>query len=355
MRIYRRGDSDYLDLGVIDGKRVRLSTERLLKLMQLHGLLNARVRRPTQIGKAVQDYLQRCSCGCENRYGKPKCASQARQDALTLGRLAACVQNRPVHEVTESDLRSYLANRSLARNPRTGAPLTRATLNREVAVLKGFFQFCLREHHCNENPAASLKQKSEHNMRSSWAATEPEVVRWREQLAGTARDIFDTLLGTAMRVSEVLNLRPCDYDAVHHTLLLAHPKEQRPAEVPVSSRVQGIVEARLSGEWLFQSKSGRPYTVDGIRSVLYRARDRAGLRRFRLHDLRRTSATAMLHAGVDVRRIQAVLRHRSLETTMRYLGVQPEGLGAAVESISCFGLAQRRHSPEAAPVSHEAT
>jgi hypothetical protein len=109
-------------------------------------------------------------------------------------------------------------------------------------------------------------------------------------------------------------------------------------------------EARL-GEWIFQSALGKPYTVDGIRGVLYRARDRAQLRKFTLHDLRRTSATAMLNAGVDIRRIQAVLRHGSLDTTMRYLGVRPEGLQEAVEAISGLGVAQRRHSSEPASVS----
>ena len=63
MRLYKRGNSQYLDLGVIDGKRVRLSTERLLKLIQLHGLLGARVQRPIGIEKAMREYMERCSNG----------------------------------------------------------------------------------------------------------------------------------------------------------------------------------------------------------------------------------------------------------------------------------------------------
>ena len=346
MRIYRRGDSDYLDLGVIDGKRVRLSTERLMKLIQVHGLLGARVQRPIRIEGAVQEYLQRCTYGCENKYGKPKSAAQARRDAMVLSRLTTSLAGRDVHDITDSDLHSYLAKRSLERCPEKGTTIKVSTMNRETCVLKSFFGYCLREHHCNENPAADLKQKAEHNERRSWAATEAELARWREQLRGTIRDIFDTLVGSTMRVGEVVKLRPCDYDAVHHTLLVSCPKEQRPAEVHINSYVQGIIEARLGGEWLFTSRLGKPYTVDGVRTLLFRARDRAGLRRYTAHDLRRTGATAMLNKGVDIRRVQAVLRHRSLDTTMRYLGVRPEGLSAAVEVISGLGTAQTRHSPE---------
>ena len=345
MRIYQRGDSQYLDLGVIDGKRVRLSTERLLKLIQLHGLLGARVQRPIGMERAVQEYLQRCTYGCENRNGKPKCASSTKCDAKVLGQLATSFAGRDVHDITGPDLHSYLAKRSLERCPIKGTTIKASTMNREISVLKCFFGNCIRERHCNDNPAADLKRRAEHNERRLWAAMEPELARWREQLDGTVRDIFDTLVGTTMRVGEVLRLKPCDYDPVHQTLLVAEPKEQRPAEVPVNSHVLGIIEARLGGEWLFPSGLGKPYTVGGIRTLLYHARDRAGLRKYTVHDLRRTGATAMLNAGVDIRRVQAVLRHRNLNTTARYLGIRPEGLSDAVEAISGLGVGTSAAQP----------
>jgi len=282
--------------------------------------------------------------------------SQAKRDAKVLSQFAASFAERSVHDITGSDVRSYLAARGLERCPLKGTTIRVSTVNREIAVLKSFFGFCVRERHCNENPAADLKQRAEHNLRTSWVATESELARWREQLDGTVRDIFDTLVGTTMRANEVLSLKPCDYDPVHQTLLIAHPKEQRPAEVPANSHVRSIVETRLDkGDWLFKTERGQRYTVCGIRSILYRARDRAQLRKFTLHDLRRTGATAMLNAGVDIRRVQAVLRHRSLDTTMRYLGVRPEGLSSAVETISGLGTTQTRHRLEPAIVSAEAT
>jgi site-specific recombinase XerC len=42
----------------------------------------------------------------------------------------------------------------------------------------------------------------------------------------------------------------------------------------------------------------------------------------RLHRLRKTAATRWSHNGISVRTIQAWLGHKSLETTMLYLGVQ---------------------------------
>lgn len=350
MNTYVRGNRQYLDLGVIDGKRIRLSQERILKLYQLHGLLNARVRKPVRVERAMQEYLIRCTHGRENKYGKPKSPHQADRDKLVLERLAARFPNRYVHQVTNSDLRAFLAERGASKTPR-GTDLTTATLNREITTLKAFFHFMVRQEHCQTSPATDIKQSPEHNMRTSWATNKSELARWREQLSGTPRDIFDTLFGTLLRVGECLKLKPDDYDLYHKTLLIRNPKEQRPAEVPVNSQVQPIIESRLNGPWLFPTRNGAPYAWSGIRSVFYRARDRAGIRKFRIHDLRRSGATAMLQEGVDIRRIQAMLRHKDLSVTMRYLAVPPEGMRDAAEAISGWGATQIRHSSEPVSVS----
>ena len=51
------------------------------------------------------------------------------------------------------------------------------------------------------------------------------------------------------------------------------------------------------------------------------------------HQLRHAFATRMHRKGVPVRTIQVLLGHKSLETTMRYLGIDPEDAAAAVEVL----------------------
>jgi integrase len=102
------------------------------------------------------------------------------------------------------------------------------------------------------------------------------LAKWRGQLSGTPLDIFDTRIRTAVRLYECLRLRRDDYDPFKKTFHISNPREQRAADIPVSRHAQDIVERRLGGKWLFPCGSGKPYAVSGIRSILYRARDRVG-------------------------------------------------------------------------------
>jgi integrase len=68
-------------------------------------------------------------------------------------------------------------------------------------------------------------------------------------------------------------------------------------------------------------EDGRPYTVDGIGAMFRRYCDEkhANIKDFGLRDLRAKGATDMYRAGVDIRHIQRLLGHKSVQTTEIYL------------------------------------
>jgi integrase len=66
---------------------------------------------------------------------------------------------------------------------------------------------------------------------------------------------------------------------------------------------------------VFSTPIGTPLEPRNINRAWDELCDRAGVRRLRVHDLRHASATFMLAAGVDLKVIQATLRHSRLSTT----------------------------------------
>ena len=79
---------------------------------------------------------------------------------------------------------------------------------------------------------------------------------------------------------------------------------------------------------LFPShRKGKPLTYETIRSVYEKARKKAGVNRGAgVHTLRHSFATHLLEAGYDIRKIQVLMGHTRLTTTMIYLHVSRETL-----------------------------
>jgi len=136
------------------------------------------------------------------------------------------------------------------------------------------------------------------------------------------------LYGTGLRIDEALALEVKDIDGARGVLRVRHGKGNRAREVKLSPTLYQWLRNYWDKErpqlpYLFTSRrTGRPPTQDAVRSAFAAAAEQARITKpVRPHVLRHSFATHLLDAGTDVRVIQVLLGHRSLQTTMRYTRV----------------------------------
>lgn len=89
--------------------------------------------------------------------------------------------------------------------------------------------------------------------------------------------------------------------------------------------------------WVFPSPYGKvkskPLSSTWVRNVIRRVGEDAGIPELHPHLLRHTAATRLLNQGVDIRTLQELLGHASLQTTQIYLRVRPVNLRGALEGL----------------------
>lgn len=114
-------------------------------------------------------------------------------------------------------------------------------------------------------------------------------------------------------------------------------KGSKDRDVPVNARL-GDVLARWQGEcgdrWVFPSprRSG-PMSKSWIALTLRQIGDEVGLVGLHPHVGRHTFATSVLCNGADLREVQELLGHASVQTTQVYTKVRPSGLREAVDRL----------------------
>jgi site-specific recombinase XerD len=93
--------------------------------------------------------------------------------------------------------------------------------------------------------------------------------------------------------------------------------------------------SRLKSEYVFPSET-EDSAIDANnfrRRVFQPAVEQAGIENFRWHDLRHTFASRLVMAGVDLRTVQELMGHKTIEMTLRYSHLSPAHQLDAVKKL----------------------
>jgi site-specific recombinase XerD len=155
------------------------------------------------------------------------------------------------------------------------------------------------------------------------------------------------IYSAGLRRSEAAHLLVSDIDSERMTITIRQGKWQKDRVVMLSPVLLQTLQQYWRYErpkvWLFPGATpGQPISGNDVFGVFKNALRRAGITKpVSPHSLRHSCATHMLEAGVDLRTIQALLGHRSLKTTARYLHVSPQQLRATASPLDSLDLTKR--------------
>ncbi len=194
-----------------------------------------------------------------------------------------------------------------------------ATINRSIGAVSKALRLAWELGHTPEDYSRHLHRLPERNARSVTLS-----LAQVQTLASHASDAVAAAIWiaiyTAARRGEICAIARADIGADAITLRAGNTKTQRIRIVPITAPLRPWLP------WL-----PLPINAEGIKSGFRRAREAADLPHVTFHDLRRSCATMMIEAGVDIYVVSKLLGHSSVAVTQtRYAHLQVATVAAGL-------------------------
>lgn len=238
------------------------------------------------------------------------------------------------------------ARRLAQERTREGALLAAQTQAAYLGAVRRFFAWLLRRGLVLVDVSREITLPAIHRLPRA-VLTEAQARRLmaapsaHTPLGQRDRALLELLYGSGIRRGECLRADLSDLDLAEAVLLVRDGKGRKDRFVPVPRQAARALELYLRAarpelaRWsmdpaLFLSRFGRRLGPTSIGDILSRHAQAAGVRAHP-HALRHACATHLMRGGADVRHVQELLGHASLQTTALYTRVVVEDLRRMID------------------------
>lgn len=211
--------------------------------------------------------------------------------------------------------------------------MSTATVSRNIASVKAFFLYLLKQGLISEDPSETLKPPKIEK-KAPVILTIEEINLLLEQPNGTApKDIRDKamlelLYATGIRVSELINLKVKDVNLSMNFLQCHDGSKER--VIPFTNETRDALEEYLHNareamckddqEYLFTNCQGSPMTRQGFWKIIKYYSAKAGIKKdITPHTIRHSFAMHLVNNGADLKSVQEMLGHSDISTTQIYV------------------------------------
>lgn len=245
------------------------------------------------------------------------------------------IQN--IADATVDCLEAFIAFLHQAYKPKTA--------KRKIASVKAFFHYLEYKDLIIINPFNKIQVKFrepiilpkiiplpalETLLRTIYKQHELAATTYQKRKTLQDITIVELLFSTGIRISELCLLQASDVDLLDNTILIfgKGAKERRiqienTDVLDILTRYQNcFYDQIIESNYFFPNRSGQPVTDQYVRNMINKYTTLAGLNiHITPHMFRHTFATSLLDADVDIRYIQELLGHSSINVTEIYTHV----------------------------------
>lgn len=234
--------------------------------------------------------------------------------------------------VTADDVREWIIHRMESDR------ISPASMNREISSLRAWFRYMRRQGQVENNIFSRIRNLKTSKRLPSFVP-ETRMPRLMDEMREEASDsdfhkVRDALIVTmfymcGLRLAELVGIDTDDFSSDRMTLKV-HGKGDKERLVPLNATVRGMLDeysAALEGQnicrngekALFLTEKGERISRMTAYRTVKAALDGAGVQGKKSpHVLRHTFATHLMDRGADLREIQELMGHSSLQTTQVY-------------------------------------
>lgn len=219
------------------------------------------------------------------------------------------------------DIEKFVTWRSKQISKKTGLPITRGTVNREMITLKKIFKRLMNDEVISSDPTAKVKLLKE-NDAEFHVITDHEEKIYLMACPQPLQDIATIILETGMRCGEVYRIRRDEVFLGKNFLKVTKGKTKASIRnIHLTARTRKVLQCRLDrfkGDFLFpkNDEDFRPAMVSVEKAHRQTIND-IGMS-FRLYDCRHTFATRAIENGMNELTLSLILGHNGLKTVTRY-------------------------------------
>lgn len=231
-----------------------------------------------------------------------------------------------VNDITKDDLNAYVESMETQK-------FAAATISRNIASLKAFFHYLVKEEIVTEDIAEELKApKIEKKIPE--ILTMDEVIRLLDQPKGDSpkeiRDkaMMELLYATGIRVSELISLKVSDVNLkmgyilcrdANKERIIPFGREAKNALVKYLDKTREEMIGGNDSDVLFSNCSGQAMSRQGFWKLIKYYAKKADIKsEITPHTLRHSFAAHLVENGADLRSVQEMLGHSDISTTQIY-------------------------------------